>query len=253
MEVIKQEKTYLLDSYLFSLNTKITQVKQDESDPNLVNILFEKTIFHPQGGGQPSDNGFIEVNGEQIPVKKLIYIREQELIFHQVEKKDSIKENQEVRIQIDENFRRQNVLLHSGGHLIDVAVNRLGYEWEAGKGYHFIDGPYVEYTINKWEEGSQDKLKDQINQELEKVLAEGSPENPSICKIYEYDEAKKEISNFPTYLPEGINIRWVKLNKLDPGCPCGGTHVKNVSDFKKVVVNKIQKKGKKIKVSYTVQ
>lgn len=60
---------------------------------------------------------------------------------------------------------------------------------------------------------------------MAKLFAEAGPENPSIIKSYEYEEAKKEIKNFPTYLPEGINIRWVKLNKDDPGCPCGGTHI----------------------------
>ena len=39
-----------------------------------------------------------------------------------------------------------NARLHSAGHLLDSAVHRLGLDVSPGKGYHFPDGAYVEYT-----------------------------------------------------------------------------------------------------------
>ena len=35
-------------------------------------------------------------------------------------------------------------------------------------------------------------------------------------------------------------------------CPCGGTHVKKVSEIVGVVVTKVQKKKKTVRVSYTI-
>ena len=33
------------------------------------NIILDQTVFYPEGGGQPSDIGYLEINGEQIHVK----------------------------------------------------------------------------------------------------------------------------------------------------------------------------------------
>ena len=46
---------------------------------------------------------------------------------------------------IDPVTRNLHMKIHSAGHLIDLAVERLKYEWAAGKGYHFQEGSYVEY------------------------------------------------------------------------------------------------------------
>lgn len=57
--------------------------------------------------------------------------------------------DQPVTMEIDEEKRILNMKCHSKGHLIDLGVMRLPlpYELEAGKGYHFPEGPYVEYNI----------------------------------------------------------------------------------------------------------
>lgn len=44
--------SYLKNTYLFQLHTKIANIHEGK-------VLFEDTIFHPQGGGQPKDKGWI--------------------------------------------------------------------------------------------------------------------------------------------------------------------------------------------------
>jgi Ser-tRNA(Ala) deacylase AlaX len=36
------------------------------------------------------------------------------------------------------------------------------------------------------------------------------------------------------------------------GCPCGGTHVRNVGEIVSVTVTKVQKKKAAVRVSYTI-
>lgn len=48
-------------------------------------------------------------------------------------------------------------------------------------------------------------------------------------------------------------MRVLKLTEEDAGCPCGGTHVAHVSDIEEINITKIQKKGKAIRVAYTVK
>lgn len=49
---------YLKNTYQFSLNTKIANIQDNK-------VLFEDTIFHPQGGGQPKDKGWVSFNGKK--------------------------------------------------------------------------------------------------------------------------------------------------------------------------------------------
>lgn len=50
--------TFLKDTYIFELNTKIAEVHEGQ-------LLFADTIFHPQGGGQPKDKGWVTINGNK--------------------------------------------------------------------------------------------------------------------------------------------------------------------------------------------
>ena len=55
----------------------------------------------------------------------------------------------EVRLVVDGKLRKQAALLHSAGHAIDACMDRCGLltKLKATKGYHFFDGPYVEYQV----------------------------------------------------------------------------------------------------------
>ena len=78
-----------------------------------------------------------------------------------------------MQLSVDPERRSKNAKLHSAGHVIDAAVTRLGLadKLQAGKGYHFEDGPYVEYT------GALDAtviaaLVDQLNQAVSAIIEE---------------------------------------------------------------------------------
>ena len=51
---------YLSDTYKFESTGKIIDIIT--LDKSTYQIILDNTIFHPQGGGQPSDKGFISFN-----------------------------------------------------------------------------------------------------------------------------------------------------------------------------------------------
>src|SRR6266508_2142175 len=64
------KRMYYNDTYLDRLKfVKILEVGEDENGDYFIS---DKTIFHPQGGGQPADEGYFEVNGKQHAVTKLV-------------------------------------------------------------------------------------------------------------------------------------------------------------------------------------
>lgn len=91
---------------------------------------MEETIFHPQGGGQPSDQGVIEFNDSIFTVEKVSKNKDGTIQhFGKFQNKEKVFKNKDkVTLKIDKNFRILNVRLHSAGHLIDVAVRNIGLD-----------------------------------------------------------------------------------------------------------------------------
>ena len=57
----------------------------------------------------------------------------------------------------------------------------------------------------------------------------------------------------PTYLKPGTMVRIVKVNSVDPGCPCAGTHVQHIKEIGAVKIEKIKSSGSKsFRISYQV-
>jgi Ser-tRNA(Ala) deacylase AlaX len=253
-------KDYYNDSYSFRSTGTILQVRLNPSLPLKAAILLDRTIFHPQGGGQPSDKGYIEStapkNGKTLKfiVRDLTYERETDTIWHEGEYEEDygavLEANDHVNLVVDEATRRFNARLHSAGHLIDMAVAKLNLDWSPGKGYHFPDSPYVEYSGKPVDDlnGLAKKLEEICNT----YIKENIDNDKMIAKVYAYEDAKREIT-VPEYIPEGKPFRYVKLMGDDKGCPCGGTHVKSIQDISGVEITKVAKKGKNIRVAYTVK
>jgi Ser-tRNA(Ala) deacylase AlaX len=239
-------KEFLLDTYKFSTTSQILEILPHDVG---FKIKLSNTIFHPQGGGQPNDTGNITQNTSVFQIKSAEHDRSDNNVWHigSFVQDSAFDASLPVEVRISEETRRLNARLHSGGHLLDVAVKRLGYPLEPGKGYHFAEGSYVEYIGNIVE---KEQAIVAINAECEKIIAEAEEMVESV--IMNQEEARKAFE-VPSYLAGESTIRYVRLTREDKGCPCGGTHVRSVREIGKVVVTKMVKKGKNLRVSYRVE
>ena len=240
-------KEYLLDTYKFvSAAFVISQVEVDQGHK----IKLSNTIFHPQGGGQPNDVGEL-IQGEiMFKIKSAEVDKTDNLVWHIGQYSSGstfFENNSEVEIRISEEIRRLNARLHSGGHLLDIAVQRLGYPLIPGKGYHFSEGSYVEYIGNI---PDKDAAIQNLNNECAKIISEVC--DPVNVMNLNQEEAQKMFT-VPSFLAGESQIRFVKLTPEDKGCPCGGTHVKHIQEIGRVLITKMQKKGKNLRVSYKVE
>lgn len=246
-------KLFLEDTYIFKLaDCVLTNLILDEKDPLNLSLIFDRTIFHPQGGGQPSDIGFISDGITQYTVTELGYDKDRENVLHKLKIKDEneiklFEIGKKFSLEIDEKRRRTNAKLHSAGHLLDVCVQSLGLEWIPGKGFHFEESPYVEYSGKIT---TDEKLKEVLTEKCNFLINSVEKGDAMLAKVYEYNEASKIMKQIPEFLPKDKPIRYVKLFNEDEGCPCGGTHVKHVSDIGGMKIVKIVKKGKNVRVSY---
>lgn len=239
---------YMDGTYVFHCDALVELVQLKEDDPSILLVELEQTIFHPQGGGQPSDTGILKADG--LPDLTVTFVckdkAKEGVIRHEC--KGSTSELQtwlrccqesasrlQVRCLVDEAKRRLNARLHSAGHLLDVAIYELGFRWQAGKGYHFEEGPYVEYIPTK--EGRQLEMKDAKAKD---------------AAITEISQKMKELiaKNVPTEVGFVDGMRTVKMEGVS--CGCGGTHVEGSGELREVSIKKIQAKQGNIRVSYAL-
>merc|ERR1740121_2316009 len=235
----KTRQLYLDDTYLFEHPAVLLDVWEDGDK---VCVELDQTIFHPQGGGQPSDVGTITAQG--LPPLEVVFVSmdktREGLVRHDCKGdlaawKAAAAERKAVTCQVDEQKRRIFARVHSAGHLLDVAVHDLGFTWQPGKGYHFPDGPYVEYLVT--EDGRKldnkdPKGKQAVLEELGEKMRELIAKNTSV-KV--------------SYLD---GIRQVAFE--DVSCGCGGTHVPTTGDLGEVTIKKLQAKSGNMRVSYTL-
>jgi Ser-tRNA(Ala) deacylase AlaX len=259
-------KEFNFDTYKYELESKVVSFGKDEKDGN-VEVVFERTIFHPQGGGQPSDEGFVILGNNIINVISLNYDKQKDIIKHKLDLKEEkgLKINDTVKMSINSEKRLLYARLHSAGHLVDMAVSKLGLKLKPGKGYHFPESPYVEYEgfleEDKVEKNDKkvknegpkfSKIQESLQKTCNEIISSAAKDNSVQSKIFKYQDAKKDLE-LPSYLSVGSDIRWVRLLNDDPGCPCGGTHLNHISEIGKMTVTKIIKKKNNYRICYSLQ
>lgn len=138
-------------------------------DPNNVPIELELdvTTMHPQGGGQPTDIGTIiplstdsDADGASplysATIDKVTIDRATGIVTHAGSvalKTDNIARskqnffppNSKVHVSVNQPNRRLLSECHTAGHVVDAAMAKCEKLLPPTKGYHFMDGPYVEY------------------------------------------------------------------------------------------------------------
>jgi len=247
-EVAPTKREYMEDTYRFKSVATLLKIK-DSQDPKKgkKTVILDTTIFHPQGGGQPSDTGTIFTAKAKFAVKD---VRDAGGIvehYGDFEEGESFNVEEKVQLEINEKDRRLFARLHSAGHALDVAVSALKLKLVPGKGFHFPTSPYVEYegTI---EAAQRAKVVEQLQQELNKVIAQDLPVK---VQWTEYNKIKDLIGVLPSYLEKDKPSRIVIMGS--EGCPCGGTHVKNLSELGKVSIKGVKARKNTVRISYKVE
>lgn len=220
-------------------------VSFDEHEGKQV-IVLDQTCFYPKGGGQDFDQGNIVANEVSFEVEAVFFVDgEVKHIGHYVE--GTLKVGDKIQCNVNEARRLLNTRLHSGGHLLDMAVRQLGWDWVPGKGAHYPDMAFVEYS-GEFDGEQKQKYIDELQTEINKLLAKGST---NTIKFMTAEEMAATGAVVPDNLPKGKPTRAVFYD--DFAVPCGGTHVKDIKDIGRLKVTNIKRRSGNIKVSYRVE
>ncbi len=178
-------------------------------------VILQSTIFHPQGGGQPFDTGWL--GDSQV----LRVIQADEHVVHYV---DRPLEPGPVTARVDEQRRALHTRLHSAGHLIGNAGERLGWmpikahHWPGegkitfirGQAAHPLDAEMLQLQVNQW-------------------IAAGYSRQTTV------EEGSREVG----------------FGEL-PAYACGGTHVQTLSELGPVTILALSEKKGALSVRYSL-
>ena len=161
---------YMKDSFLFEESAKVVSTSIHEDGRNIV--VLDQTIFYPQGGGQRFDIGKIFNEAVEFMVEEVRFVDGQ--VFH-IGKyaKGEFRMEDSVKLQIDKDRRILHSKLQSAGHLIDMAIRKIGFtNLIPTKGAHYPEWSEVDYEgeIPTEEIGF---ITTKLQIELDKMIAQG--------------------------------------------------------------------------------
>ena len=126
---------------------------------------------------------------------------------------------------------------------------RLGHlgPLKAAKGYHFVDGPYVEYTCTPEFSMSPEeisRLPELLNEVLNGMISDSQD---TLVQYLRNEDAGVLCQSDLKGYPDEVRVVTIAGNP----CPCGGTHVTNTNQLSGLQVTKAKTKKKILKISYT--
>jgi Ser-tRNA(Ala) deacylase AlaX len=245
-------KLYLEDTDRVEAEATVEEINKGELESEQSSIVLDATVFSPQGGGQPSDEGVIEGEFGCFKVEKVRF--DGEKIVHYGTGDLPLEKGVVVKLMVDKEKRSLFSRLHSAGHALDRAMANLGYpsdRLKATKGYHFPDGPSVEYEIVGAPPTPEEmaSLPSSLTTEM-LSLVEANIDTEVIQDISKAeaiettDLTESDLKGYPE------RLRLVKI--AGTFLPCSGTHVKSSGMIGPVTVTRAKKKKNTLKISYTL-
>lgn len=222
-----QLSAYLDDTYLEQVDTRVIAVGRRDGAPW---AAVGHCLFHPQGGGQPADRGWLE-DAEIVPVRD----RDSGLIVAMAPEGGELPlltEGQQVRARIDLQARLAHAALHTAGHLVEAAG--LAQGWEMVSNNHFPGQARIEFLLPETE--------------TRLAAPEGREEATAALRASVAAAIADDLPVFAYYEEEGRRV--IQLQDLH-AAPCGGTHVSSLGVLAEVVLPTLKVKKGRIRVSYT--
>ena len=223
------DAVYYTDPYAQSLDARISDI-----GPNYV--VLDRTIFYPTGGGQPGDTGVIGDGSNSIQV---VDTRKGDhgAIHHIVEdagELGSLKIGDSVHLDLDWERRYAHMRMHTAMHVLGSLIPAPVTGGQVGETKSRLDFDVGELKLDKFE------LTEQMNA---RIQDDASLEISWVSDAY-LDEHPEVVRTMSVAPPRGVgDIRMIRIVDVDYQ-PCGGTHIRRLSEIGPVVVSKIENKGK---------
>jgi alanyl-tRNA synthetase len=195
-------------------------------------LILDQTIFHPKGGGQPSDKGVIRSSEFEIDVKKAIY--HQGKVIHWGKLIRGAPKTGTVTCEIDWPFRYLVMRRHTAAHLLDHCLAYVTSSYVETTDSWLDEPCYVGYAGDAPDQETLQKVQEVAN----RMIASGGKVEINFLTPSQGAALLQHAPNFER-LPSLDEIRTVTIAGCDP-IPCGGTHVTDIAEIRKVSITRAE-------------
>jgi misacylated tRNA(Ala) deacylase len=227
---MKTADLFRADAYLQATEARILFIADDGA------VLTDQTVFYAQGGGQPGDKGvLISADGRSFPILNTVYAADRLGILHQLAPGHGLAAGDTITLELDWPARFARMRVHTALHLLSVALPYPvtgGQIGENGEGRLDFDIP----------DAGMDKV--EIAKRVNDMIATNAAVTDRWITDEELDANPGLVKTMKVQPPRGSGrVRLVEIAGIDLQ-PCGGTHVRSLSEIGMIEVTEIEKKGK---------
>ena len=222
------EELFREDAYMKTCDAQVLQVVVE-------GVVLNRTVFYPEGGGQPGDIGeLIKLDGSIVPI--LNTIKTPNGILH-ITNSDLSKNfvGEKIQIAIDWERRLKHMKMHTALHILCSQVEGAVTGGSVGAQKSRLDFDMPGEKPNK--EELEEKMMDVINSNY--------PLSLSWISEAELEMKPELVRTMSVKPPIGAGkIRMIRIGENIDFQPCGGTHVKSTGEIGVIKIGKIENKGR---------
>jgi misacylated tRNA(Ala) deacylase len=212
-------------------------------------IVLNRTVFYATGGGQPGDTGRLLIADTELPIGATVYGDDKAEIVHVPAEPGALPEpGATVRAELDWDRRLRHMRMHTALHLLCAIV-----PFQVTGGSIGAQESRLDFDIA--EAGAIDR--DELNEKLNALVAADHPITTRWITDEELADNPGLVRTMSVQPPTGSgHVRLVSIGVGDSVDlqPCGGTHVRSTSEIGRLMVTKIEKKGRqnrRVRLAFT--
>jgi alanyl-tRNA synthetase len=185
-------------------------------------VVLDRTLFYPEGGGQPADTGTLSTDDTTVDVEDVW--REGDIVVHRTDEDPGTGEF--VRGQVDSGRRRQLMRNHTATHIVIHAARQV-------LGEHIRQAGAQKGTEkSRIDVAHYARIDREQVREIERIANDIVTDNVSVSAEWPNRHDAEEEHGFDLYqggIPPGERIRLIHV--ADDVQACGGTHVARTGDI----------------------
>ncbi|HSB47575.1 MAG TPA: alanyl-tRNA editing protein [Candidatus Bilamarchaeum sp.] len=220
----------LSDSYLKECDSAVVSASGKE-------VVLDRTVFYPRGGGQPGDTGKIVSAAGEFRVSDTS--KKDGLVIHSLETEShGLRAGDKVRCVIDWERRYRLMRMHTAAHVLAATMHReLGILISGNQLEE--DKSRFDFTMQEFDRAKFEMAVGKANEELSRDL------ELKVYSLPRQDALKLPgVVKLAGALPPSISVlRIVEIPGIDLQAD-GGTHVRNLSEVGKIGILRLDNKGK---------
>ena len=222
------ELLYQADSYRQEVKAEVLAVEGR-------GVTLDRTVFYPQGGGQPGDAGVLEADGITIRVATAAYTKDRTGVLHMAaEGAELPRIGETVTARIDWPLRLARMRIHTALHLLTAVLPFPVTGGAIGDGEGRLDFDIPEAGLDRLD----------VEGRLQALIDRDAPVRTRWISDEELLANPGLVKTMSVRPPTGKGrVRLVEILDIDLQ-PCGGTHVARTMEIGRVAVTGIENKGR---------